>query len=251
MVSLAQNGLVPCSGGPDDPCNTNDVVTFTTKIIEFLFTALGVIAVIVMVYAGFKMVISGGDEGAWRKAKELFQNVIIGIILILAAWLIVDTIMKGLTGKGLEEWTQQLQMTDPTPPAATTGNTNNTGTGNGSYDYASGIASQSAHASPQLNSLLSCVSSNVSFQYTITSISDSQIANGTRTWDQCREGGQGAGCAHSRNSRHYGTEHDDRSYAADIRTRNLSAAQQSAIRSAANKCGGSSLHEGDHIHISI
>lgn len=249
LASAQAGGLVPCSG-PD--CNTNDVVAFANSMIEYLIKGLGVIAVIVMVYAGFKMVTSAGDETAWTKAKELFGNVIIGIILILAAWLIVDTILKGLTSQGLNEWSQKLQMSDVPNPNNTpiVGNTPKTGTGNGSYNYASGIASQSGHASSKLNSLLSCVSSNVDFQYTLTSISDSKIVNGTKTWAQCRAGGQSAGCAHSSGSKHYGTANEDRSYAADIRVSNLSSTQQNAIRSAASTCGGSSLHEGDHIHIS-
>ena len=106
-------GLVPCSG-PD--CNTNDVVGFANNLISYLIQGLGIIAVIVMVYAGFKMVTSAGDEGAWTKAKELFGNVIIGIILILASWLIVDTLLKGLTGSGLNGWTEKLQMSDVPNP---------------------------------------------------------------------------------------------------------------------------------------
>lgn len=112
-------GLVPCSG-PD--CNTNDVVGFANNLISYLIQGLGIIAVIVMVYAGFKMVTSAGDEGAWTKAKELFGNVIIGIILILASWLIVDTLLKGLTGRGLGDWTEELQMSDPSPAAPTAEN---------------------------------------------------------------------------------------------------------------------------------
>lgn len=113
-LAFAQaGGLVPCSG-PD--CNTNDVVGFANGLISYLIQGLGIIAVIVLVYAGFKMVTSAGDEGAWTKAKELFANVIIGIILILAAWLIVDTLLKGLTGRGLNDWTEELQMSDVPNP---------------------------------------------------------------------------------------------------------------------------------------
>jgi ABC-type nickel/cobalt efflux system permease component RcnA len=91
------------------------VVGLANSLVSWLISILGVIAVIVMVYAGFKMVTSAGDEGAWTKAKELFTNVVIGIVLILAAWLIVDTLLKGLTGRGLDDWTQELQVSAPNP----------------------------------------------------------------------------------------------------------------------------------------
>lgn len=122
LVFAQAGGLVPCGGQNGDPCNTNDVVGFANSMIDYLIKALGVIAVIVMVYAGFKLVVSAGNEGEWTKAKELFTNVIIGIILILAAWLIVDTVLKGLTGRGLGDWTEELQMTDPSPTAPTAPN---------------------------------------------------------------------------------------------------------------------------------
>lgn len=103
MVSLAQDtGLVPC--GYDEPCTTADVATFANWIISFLISILGIIATIALVYAGILLVTSGGDTNAATRAKTLFTNVVIGIILILAAWLIVDTIMRALTGSGLDFW---------------------------------------------------------------------------------------------------------------------------------------------------
>ncbi len=119
VVTAQAGGLVPCSG-PD--CTTASVVGLANSLISWLISILGVIAVIVMVYAGFKMVTSAGDEGAWTKAKELFTNVVIGIVLILAAWLIVDTLLKGLTGRGLDDWTQELQMSSPSPTTPTANN---------------------------------------------------------------------------------------------------------------------------------
>ncbi len=102
VVSAA--GLVPCGGPGEAACNTDFVVSFVSGLINFLISMLGVIAMIVLVYAGFRMVVSMGNEAEWTKAKSLFTNVIIGIILILAAWLIVDTIMRVLTGEGLNYW---------------------------------------------------------------------------------------------------------------------------------------------------
>lgn len=103
LVMAQDSGLIPCGYG-DNPCDTGDVATFVNGLIDFLIRMLGIIAVIVMVYAGFMLVTSGGDEGKWTKAKELFTNVVIGIVIILAAWLVVDTIMSALTGDGLDVW---------------------------------------------------------------------------------------------------------------------------------------------------
>ena len=44
-------------------------------------------------WAGWKYVTAGGG-GGWSAAREIFTNVLVGLVIILAAWLIVDTIMR-------------------------------------------------------------------------------------------------------------------------------------------------------------
>jgi hypothetical protein len=105
LVALGQGyGLVPCGNAGQPMCDTSFVATFANGLINFLITMLGVIAVIVLVIVGFQMVMSAGDPGAWKAAKDRFTNIVIGIIIILAAWLVVDTIMSILTGQGLDFW---------------------------------------------------------------------------------------------------------------------------------------------------
>ncbi|MEX2341146.1 MAG: pilin, partial [Candidatus Paceibacterota bacterium] len=89
-------GLVPCGSPGQQPCTTEDVVKFANNLITWLISILGVIAVIALMIVGFKLVTSAGNPSAWAEAKGMFTNIVIGIIIILAAWLVVDTIMKGL-----------------------------------------------------------------------------------------------------------------------------------------------------------
>lgn len=86
-------GFVTCSG-PD--CNFCSLVEMANKIIEFLITMTIIIATLMLAYAGFKMVFSQGDPGSLAKAKEYMLNVFIGVLLMLAAWTIVDTLIKVL-----------------------------------------------------------------------------------------------------------------------------------------------------------
>lgn len=90
-------------------CTTEHAIAFAAGLINFLISMLGVVAVIALVYVGFKMVTSRGDTGAWKNAKNMFTNVVIGIIIILGAWVAVDTVLKILTDRGgLEEWSSEL-----------------------------------------------------------------------------------------------------------------------------------------------
>jgi len=93
VPNVAFGQLVTCSGTDCDFC---DLAAMVNNIIIFLFSLLAVIAVIMLAYAGIKMVTSAGNTAAVQEAKQLFFNVVIGFIIVLAAWVIVDTILKAL-----------------------------------------------------------------------------------------------------------------------------------------------------------
>lgn len=101
-IAFGQTGLVTCEG-PD--CNWCSFVAMVNRIVTWLIAFLSVLAVIVMVYAGFLMVTSGGNKDAWTKGKSMLTKVVVGIIIVLAAWLIVDTLLRMLTDRGgINEW---------------------------------------------------------------------------------------------------------------------------------------------------
>jgi hypothetical protein len=72
----------------------NELLGLINNIINFIFTKMILpIAAIMFTYAGFKVVGSGGDEESYKKGKEIFMNVVIGLVIALSAWLIVHTIL--------------------------------------------------------------------------------------------------------------------------------------------------------------
>ena len=94
LVASAQlGGLVPCEGTDCGPCH---VVLLGQNIISFLIGVSVFIAVGLFVYAGFIMVTAGGDPGKVSRSKGIFASVAIGLILVLVAWLAIDTLMKNL-----------------------------------------------------------------------------------------------------------------------------------------------------------
>jgi len=94
-IALAQfsNPLVPCDGPTCEACHA---VTLVQNILTFLVAIASFIAIAIFMWAGFLMVTAAGSEGKISKAKGMFTNVFIGIIIVLAGWLIVDTVMKYL-----------------------------------------------------------------------------------------------------------------------------------------------------------
>lgn len=68
------------------------------KVIRLLLGFLGIIAVTIILYAGFIWMTSGGNEEKISKAKALLKNGAIGLIIILASFGIVAFILRLLVG---------------------------------------------------------------------------------------------------------------------------------------------------------
>lgn len=99
-------GLVSCEG-PE--CNICHVLTMISSLKDWLFGVAVLIAVILIAYAGFLLVFSRGDVSAASKGKQTLTNAVIGIIIMLAAWTIVDTFMKVFLGGDFGIWNKPEQ----------------------------------------------------------------------------------------------------------------------------------------------
>ena len=82
--------------GPD--CSSCDIVVIANNFIDWLIGAVMIVFAILMVIAGFGLVTSNGNPAALTAAKSKFTNALIGLVIVLSAWLIVDTMMRGLLG---------------------------------------------------------------------------------------------------------------------------------------------------------
>lgn len=93
-------GLIEC-GGPGEPsCQSCHVIKLANDGLSLIITLSLVLAGGVLVYAGYLMTASRGNEAMVSKAKGMFTNIGIGILIVIASWLIIDTIMKGLLPNG-------------------------------------------------------------------------------------------------------------------------------------------------------
>lgn len=68
------------------------VINVIKKVLEFM----ALIAVVLIVVAGIRLVISQGDEGAKDTAKKTITYIIIGLVLIVFARAIVEFVAQAL-----------------------------------------------------------------------------------------------------------------------------------------------------------
>ncbi len=62
---------------------------------------LGVIFLVLVIYAGFLWMTAGGDEGKVQKAKDYMIRAVIGLVIILASYGIASFVMNTLVDSGL------------------------------------------------------------------------------------------------------------------------------------------------------
>ena len=68
------------------------------KIVNFALGFLGVIAVIMIIYGGFLYVTAAGADEKIQSAKKIIMYSVIGIIIILLSFAIVNTVLSAGTG---------------------------------------------------------------------------------------------------------------------------------------------------------
>lgn len=80
-----------CPAGFTSLCNMN-ASTALQGIISFLLILALIIAFFWLVLGGIKWIISGGDKNNVTAAREQVTQAIIGLVIVLVAWLILNIV---------------------------------------------------------------------------------------------------------------------------------------------------------------
>ena len=71
------------------------------NIIQAFLGLLGIIFLVLIIYAGYNWMTAAGEEEKVTKAKETLTRAVIGLIIIVAAYSITYFVFKSLSGGGL------------------------------------------------------------------------------------------------------------------------------------------------------
>lgn len=105
-------GFVPCGNSVSDPCTIGDLFRGFIVIVNYLIVMAGFVAVLAIVYAGFLMVWSRGDDGGGLKeAKGRMSGAVIGLVLVAAAFILINALFAGSFSIGV--CNGELILTDP------------------------------------------------------------------------------------------------------------------------------------------
>ncbi|MFZ2886366.1 MAG: hypothetical protein WA021_00935 [Minisyncoccia bacterium] len=92
--------IVPCNGVD---CTVCHLATLAQNILNTGIFAFIFLSAVLFAYAGFMYVT---NEALHKKdsARSIFTNVAGGLIILLSAWLIIDTLMKSVLGGDFGPW---------------------------------------------------------------------------------------------------------------------------------------------------
>lgn len=82
-----------------DSLQRGSVYDIVGIIIQTLLGFVGVLFIILVIYGGFLWMTAGGDPSKVQKAKDIIVKAVIGIVIIMASYAIVYTIISQLSSE--------------------------------------------------------------------------------------------------------------------------------------------------------
>lgn len=96
-VSASTGITYECKGGAPGECTFTDLILAVRHFFGIAIPLAIGFSVIIIAYAGFLYMTSGGSPGNRAQANKMFISVAWGIFFMLAAWLIVTLVLNSLT----------------------------------------------------------------------------------------------------------------------------------------------------------
>lgn len=100
QISTGANGAANGTGSASSSCDqgagvdNGSITTLASKIVNIFSLVVGVVAVIMIIYGGFRYITSGGDSGRVGNAKNSLVYAIVGLIIVALAQLIVHFVLN-------------------------------------------------------------------------------------------------------------------------------------------------------------
>jgi len=90
-----QEGAAACLFGGTATCTGDGIFKTVTNVLLFI---IGAVAVIMLIIGGIRYTVSGGDSGAVTSAKNTILYAVVGIIVAILAFAIVNFVLGSFAG---------------------------------------------------------------------------------------------------------------------------------------------------------
>lgn len=107
LPAQASTGFLPgcdLSGKSTDqhssrPCTVDDFLVLAINLINYMLAITGSLALLFFVYGGLTLLLSAGSSEKVSKGKEILSSAVMGIVVVLTSWMIINIIYTSLVDK--------------------------------------------------------------------------------------------------------------------------------------------------------
>ena len=92
-IQLFKSSAADICGGLD-VCNDGNLPNIVENILESIILVLGIVAVIFIIVGGFQYMSSAGDTSKIQKAKNTILYAVIGLVVCILAFIIVNFVIS-------------------------------------------------------------------------------------------------------------------------------------------------------------
>jgi hypothetical protein len=93
--------IVTCTGVN---CSVCDLATVAQNVLNTGIFIMVFLSAVLFAWAGWEMLTAQGSTEKYSHAKSIFGNVVLGLVIILAGWIVIDTLMRAMLGSSFGPW---------------------------------------------------------------------------------------------------------------------------------------------------
>ena len=92
---------IPCNGvvinGVGKECTFADLITGVNAVVGWMIKTGLIVSALVFAWAGWLMIEGSDNPNQIKRAKQMMLDVLIGLVIMLSAWLIINLVLTALT----------------------------------------------------------------------------------------------------------------------------------------------------------
>jgi hypothetical protein len=97
LALQVRTGLEDAAGSNGAGYSSTSLTVIIGKLITVFLSLLGVIFLLLTIYAGFLWMTAAGDDKKIQSAKNILSAAVVGLVIILAAYAISDFVLRSLS----------------------------------------------------------------------------------------------------------------------------------------------------------
>lgn len=101
FIPDACTGVDPNVQNTVQSCGINEILQVVLNVSRLILGVLGSVTLVMFIYGGVIFLTSAGSAQRVQQGKTILLNAVIGVIIVIFAWVLVSSLVGTITGTGL------------------------------------------------------------------------------------------------------------------------------------------------------